>query len=68
LARAFRTPLASPTIFTAVGTFLPSSAGSMSTWMIWAWGAKALRRPVTRSSMRIPTARMVSQLEMAMLQ
>ena len=33
---------------------LPSSAGSMSTWMTLASGAKALILPVTRSSKRAP--------------
>ena len=36
---ALSTRLASPTIGTSTATFLPISAGSMSTWMIRAYGA-----------------------------
>jgi hypothetical protein len=44
----------SPAIPTSALRTLPSSAGSMSTWMIFASGAKALILPVTRSSNRAP--------------
>ena len=36
--------------------FFEIDDGSMSTWMISAFGAKASTRPVTRSSKRAPTA------------
>ena len=44
----------SPAMATSGRRTLPSSAGSMSTWMILASGAKALILPVTRSSKRLP--------------
>ena len=48
------------TLLVTTGTsgarFLPISAGSMSTWMTLACGAKAASRPVTRSSKRTPSA------------
>ena len=46
----------SPTIGTSGRRTLPSSAGSMSTWMILASGAKVETLPVTRSSKRLPSA------------
>ena len=46
----------SPTIGTSGRRTLPSSAGSMSTWMIFASGANAPTLPVTRSSKREPSA------------
>ena len=46
----------SPTMATSGWRTLPSSAGSMSTWMILASGAKASTLPVTRSSKREPRA------------
>ena len=51
-----RTRFTSPTIGTSGVRFLPISAGSISTWMTLACGAKAARRPVTRSSKRTPRA------------
>ena len=47
--------LASPTTATSTGTLRPIWVGSMSIWMIRAWGAKVSTFPVTRSSNRIPT-------------
>ena len=44
----------SPTIGTSGRRTLPSSAGSMSTWMILASGANASTLPVIRSSKRLP--------------
>jgi hypothetical protein len=41
---------------TSTATFLPISAGSMSTWTMRAYGAYVRTLPVTRSSKRIPTA------------
>ena len=52
--RSLITSRQSPTIGTSVKRFLPISAGSMSAWMILAWGAKESRLPVTRSSKRAP--------------
>jgi hypothetical protein len=46
----------SPTMGTSGRRTLPSSAGSMSTWMIFASGAKVETLPVTRSSNRLPSA------------
>ena len=51
-----RTRFTSPTIGTSTATFLPISAGSMSTWTIRAYGAKVGTWPVTRSSKRMPRA------------
>ena len=50
------THLASPTMGMSTSTFFEISAGSMSTWMIVASGAKLSSLPVTRSSNRTPTA------------
>ena len=50
------TYLQSPTIGTSGRRTLPCSAGSMSTWMILASGAKLSTRPVMRSSKRAPRA------------
>ena len=44
----------SPAMPTSGTRTLPSSAGSMSTWMTLASGANALILPVTRSSKRAP--------------
>ena len=44
----------SPTIGTSGRRTLPCSAGSMSTWMILASGAKVATLPVMRSSKRAP--------------
>ena len=52
----FRTRFTSPTMGTSACGFLPISAGSISTWITLACGAKAARRPVTRSSKRTPRA------------
>jgi hypothetical protein len=46
----------SPTIGTSGDRFLPISAGSMSTWTIFAFGANEASWPVTRSSNRAPSA------------
>jgi hypothetical protein len=46
----------SPTIGTSGRRTLPSSAGSMSTWITLAPGANASFFPVTRSSKREPSA------------
>ena len=46
----------SPTIGTSGRRTLPCSAGSMSTWMILASGAKVETLPVMRSSKRAPSA------------
>ena len=46
----------SPAMATSARRTLLSSAGSMSTWMILASGAKASTLPVTRSSNRLPRA------------
>ena len=51
-ARASRRPRSG----TSGVRFLPISAGSISTWITLACGAKAARRPVTRSSKRTPSA------------
>ncbi len=58
---------ASPTIGTSTRTFLLSEEGSISMWIFFEFGEKALRRPVTRSSKREPTAIMRSQSCMARL-
>ena len=50
------TRLTSPTMGTSGARFLPISAGSISTWITLACGAKAASRPVTRSSKRTPSA------------
>ena len=50
------TSLQSPTIGTSAARFLPISAGSMSTWMIFASLANEDSWPVTRSSNREPSA------------
>jgi len=47
-------------------TFFWMDVGSMSMWMILACGANSLIFPVTRSSKRAPTARITSELEIAM--
>ena len=59
--------LQSATMGTSTTTFLLMEVGSMSMWMILAREAKALTRPVTRSSKRAPTEMSTSQLLMAML-
>ena len=46
----------SPAIGTSGRRTFPSSAGSTSTWMIFASGAKVGTLPVTRSSNRLPRA------------
>ncbi len=46
----------SPTIGTSGRRTLPTSAGSISTWMTLAPGAKPEGLPVTRSSNRAPRA------------
>ena len=52
---------------TSTATFLPISAGSMSTWMIRAYGAYVRTLPVTRSSKRMPSAMSRSALWIARL-
>ena len=46
--------------------FLLIEVGSMSTWMIFAWGANSSTFPVALSSKRAPTAMIRSQVLMAM--
>ena len=46
----------SPAMATSARRTLLCSAGSMSTWITFASGAKALILPVTRSSNRLPRA------------
>ena len=46
--------------------FFEIDEGSMSMWMISAFGAKASTRPVTRSSKRAPIATRQSELWTAM--
>lgn len=48
-------------------TFLLIDEASMSMWIFFEPGAKASRRPVTRSSKRAPIATMTSQSCMALL-
>ncbi|GFI53026.1 hypothetical protein IMSAGC021_01336 [Muribaculaceae bacterium] len=64
---ARRAVLASAWMAMCALTFLLNSALSMSMCMILACGAYDLITPVTRSSKRIPTARITSALLVAML-
>ncbi len=59
--------LQSPTMGTSGWRILPSSAGSMSTWITLACGAKESTRPVTRSSKRAPRAMSRSDSCMAVM-
>ena len=61
------TAFASPGRATSTGTLRPICVGSMSTWMMRAWGAKVEARPVTRSSNLMPTPRIRSASSTAML-
>ena len=56
LASSSITSRQSPTMGTSGRRTFPSSAGSMSTWMILAPGANAPTFPVTLSSKRLPSA------------
>ncbi len=55
----------SPAMATSARRTLWCSAGSMSTWITLASGAKALIFPVTRSSNRLPSATSRSERCMA---
>ena len=57
----------SATIGMSTRTFLLIEDGSMSMWIFFELGEKALRRPVMRSSKRAPTQIITSQSCMAML-
>ena len=48
-------------------TFFEISAGSMSMWMIFAFGANSSSLPVMRSSKRAPIATIRSALSIAVL-
>ncbi len=55
----------SPAMATSARRTLLCSAGSMSTWITFASGAKAATLPVTRSSNRLPRAMSRSERCMA---
>ncbi len=57
----------SPTIGMSTLMFFEIDEGSMSMWMISAFGENASTRPVTRSSKRAPTATRQSEWCTAML-
>src|ERR1039458_5565633 len=59
------TCLAWPTIGMCAGTFLDISAGSMSMWMNFAFGANSDSLPVIRSSNLAPTAQIRSASSIA---